>query len=151
MSIVRTHRSKPGERGNAIIEFAIGATVLVMVFTGVFQFGYAFYVYNNLLAAVDNGAKYAAMRTYDSNSATPSSAFLAAVMNMVVYGQSTTGVKPIAPGLQISNVSLAVTFDNTVPTSVQVSLNNYPLNAVFTTFTLSKPVVTYPYMGTYAP
>jgi len=143
--------SRRRERGNAILEFAIGSGVLILVFAGVFQFGYAFYIYNNLLAAVDGGAKYAAVRTYDSGSTTPSAAFSTAVKNMVVYGQSTAGTKPIAPGLQTSQVSLAVTFDNNVPATVQVSLNSYPLNAVFTTFTLSKPVVTYPFMGTYAP
>jgi len=146
-----TSSSHRRERGNAILEFAIGVGVLVLTFTGVFQFGYSYYVYNNLLAAVDSGAKYAAVRTYDSSSTTPTSAFSTAVKNMVVYGQATTGTKPVAPGLQTSNVSLAVTFDNNVPATVQVSLNNYALNAVFATFSLSKPVVTYPYMGTYAP
>jgi len=116
-----------------------------------FEFGYAFYIYNNLVAAVDNGARYAAYRTYDSASTTPTSAFNAAVQNMVVYGQPTTGTKPIAPGLGTGNVVLSPTFTNSVPTGMQVSLSGYQLNAIFKTFTLNKPVATYPFLGVYAP
>jgi len=134
-----------------MVEFAIGAGVLVAVFTGVFEFGYAFYVYNNLLAAVDNGARYAAYRTYDSNTTTPSSAFSTAVKNMVVYGQPAAGTKAIAPGLTASNVTVTPIFNNSVPTAMQVSLSGYSLNAVFKTFTLDKPVATYPFLGVYAP
>jgi Flp pilus assembly protein TadG len=144
-------RGKRNQRGNVMVEFAIGAGILVTVFTGVFEFGYAFYVYNNLVAAVDNGARYAAYLTYDSSTTTPSSTFNSAVQNMVVYGQPATGTKTVAPGLATSNVVLTPIFTNTVPTGMQVSLTGYTLNAVFTTFTLNKPVVTYPFLGVYAP
>lgn len=143
--------SRRGRRGNALIEFAIGAFVLGFIFMGTFQFGYAFYIYNNLLEAVDSGAKYAALRAYDSSTTTPSSAFQTAVQNMVVYGQPSAGTETVAPGLQTSQVNLAVTFNNGVPSQMQVSLLNYPLNAVMQTFNLSKPQVTYSYMGVYSP
>jgi Flp pilus assembly protein TadG len=32
-------------RGNAILEFALSSTILIYVFTGVFQFGYSMYLY----------------------------------------------------------------------------------------------------------
>jgi Flp pilus assembly protein TadG len=146
-----SQRGTRNQRGNAMVEFAIGAGILVTVFTGVFEFGYAFYVYNNLVAAVDNGARYAAYRTYDSSTITPSSAFNTAVQNMVVYGQPSTGTKTVAPGLTTGNVVLTPIFTNSVPTGMQVSLSGYSLNAVFKTFTLNKPVVTYPFLGVYAP
>jgi Flp pilus assembly protein TadG len=144
-------RRKRNQRGNAMVEFALGAGILVLVFTGVFEFGYAFYVYNNLVAAVDNGARYAAYRTYDSDNTTPSSAFSTAVKNMVVYGQPSTGTKSVAPGLTASNVVLTPIFTNNVPSGMKVSLSGYSLNALFKTFTLNKPVVTYPFLGVYAP
>jgi Flp pilus assembly protein TadG len=134
-----------------MVEFALGAGMLVAVFAGIFEFGYAFYLYNNLVAAVDNGARYAAYRTYDSDTTTPTSAFSTAVKNMVVYGQPTTGTKTVVPGLAASNVVLTPIFTNSVPTGMQVSLSGYSLNAVFKTFTLNKPVATYPYLGVYAP
>jgi Flp pilus assembly protein TadG len=139
------------QRGSSIVEFAIGATVLTLIFIGTWEFGYAFYIYNNLLSAVDNGAKYAAVKTYDSNSTTPSSAFKTAVQNMVVYGQSTTGTKTVVPGLATTQVTVTPTFTNGVPTAMTVALSGYSLNAVVTTFTISKPQVSYPYMGVYSP
>jgi len=139
------------QRGSSIVEFAIGASVLTLIFIGTWEFGYAFYIYNNLLSAVDNGAKYAAVKTYDSNSSTPSSAFKTAVQNMVVYGQSTTGTKTVVPGLATTQVTVTPTFTNGVPTAMTVALSGYSLNAVVTTFNISKPQVSYPYMGVYSP
>lgn len=144
-------RRRRNQGGSAMVEFALGAGMLVAVFAGIFEFGYAFYLYNNLVAAVDNGARYAAYRTYDSDTATPTAAFSTAVKNMVVYGQPTTGTKAVAPGLAASNVVLTPIFTNSVPTGMQVSLTGYSLNAVFKTFTINKPVATYPYLGVYAP
>jgi Flp pilus assembly protein TadG len=144
-------KTRPGQRDNAMVEFAIGSGMIVAIFTGIFQFGYAFFIYNNLIAAVDNGARYAAYRTYDSDTTTPSSAFSTAVKNMVVYGQPTTGTNAVAPGLTASNVVLTPIFTNTVPSGMQVSLSGYQLNALLKTFTLNKPVATYPFLGVYAP
>jgi Flp pilus assembly protein TadG len=143
------HRRR--QRGSSIVEFAIGASVLTLIFIGTWEFGYAFYIYNNLLSAVDNGAKYAAVKTYDSNSITPSTAFKTAVQNMVVYGQSTTGTKTVVPGLATTQVTVTPTFTNGVPTAMTVALSGYSLNAVVTTFNISKPQISYPYMGVYSP
>jgi Flp pilus assembly protein TadG len=149
LKVPRTRRRS--QSGNAMIEFAIAAGMLVAVFTGIFEFGYAFYLYNNLVAAVDNGARYAAYRTYDSDTTTPTSSFSTAVKNMVVYGQPTAGTKAVVPGLAATNVVLTPIFTNSVPTGMRVNVSGYSLNAVFKTFTLNKPVATYPYMGVYAP
>jgi Flp pilus assembly protein TadG len=149
MRTASTQRNR--QRGSSIIEFAIGAFVMAFILLGTWEFGYSFYIYNNLLAAVDNGARYAAVRTYDSNSATPSAAFSTAVKNMVVFGQPTTGTKAMAPGLATTNVTLTPTFTNGVPTAMTVALSSYSLNAVVTSFNISKPQVTYPYMGVYSP
>ena len=139
-------------RGNAMMEFAIGAGVLTSIFAGTFQFGYTFYQYNLLKNAVSDGARYASLRTYDSSSATPSTAFQTAVKNMVVYGDPGGGTSPIAPNLTISNVNLVPTFTNGVPTAMTVSLSGYTIGAVFGTTTLTnKPAVTYAYQGVYAP
>jgi Flp pilus assembly protein TadG len=139
-------------RGNVMIEFAIGAGVLISIFAGTFQFGYTFYQYNLLKNAVSDGARYASMQTYDSSSATPSAAFQQAVQNMVVYGNPAGGSSPIAPGLTTGNVNLNVTFTNAVPTAMTVSITSYTIGAVFGTTTLTnKPVVTYTYQGIYSP
>lgn len=132
-----------GERGNAMIEFALSFGLLFTVFGGVFQFGYAFYVYNTLESAVRSGARYASLRTYDS-------AYLTAVRNMVVYGNPAGGGQSVAPGLTPANVT--VTPNHNVPTLVVVGITNYKIDGVLRSFTLTnKPQATFPYMGRWAP
>lgn len=152
--VSQTRRSR--QRGNVVVEFALGAGILVFVFTGTFQFGYTFYQYNLLKNAVNNGASYAAMRTYDANSSTPSSAFATAVKNMVVYADPGGGSKPVVPGLTTSNVNLTVGWSTTgsggTPVSMTLAISNYTISAVVSSTALTgKPAATYPYVGIFAP
>jgi Flp pilus assembly protein TadG len=152
MPTLRFLHSRAARRGSAGLEFAIGSGVLIAVFTGTFQFGYTFYRYNALANAVNNAARYASLRPYDSPTSTPSDAFRNAVKNMVVYGSPSGGTSPIAPGLTTSQVNLTVTFFNAVPSTVAVSINGYTINSVFANMALNgKPISTYPYIGIYSP
>ncbi len=152
MNIPTTQRRRRRQGGSAIVEFALGSFILVFVFTGTFEFGYTFYIYNNLQTAVNNGAKYAALRPYEPTSATPEACFKTAVQNMVAYGDpSGTTTAPVAPSLAPSNVTLTPTFTNGVPSAMTVGITGYTLNAVVQKFTLTnKPQATYPYLGRYA-
>jgi Flp pilus assembly protein TadG len=85
-------------QGNAMLEFAIGAGLLVTAFTATFQYGYTFLQYNNLKNAVARGARYASLVPYDSINETPSSAFQTAVKNMVLYGSTTAGASSVLTG-----------------------------------------------------
>lgn len=135
-----------------MLEFAIGSGVLVSIFTGTFQFGYTFYQYNLLLNAVNDGARYAALRPYDSTTSTPSTAFSNAVKNMVVYGNPTGGSAPVVPNLATSNVNITVGFLNSVPRTMAVSISGYTINSVFSSTTYTgKPRVTYSYQGEFSP
>ncbi len=146
-------------RGSAILEFAIGASVMLSVFAGTFQFGYTFYQYNLLKNAVMNGASYASTRNYDSTTNTPSNAFQTAVQNVVVYGDPSpaNGSTPLAPGLSTSNVRVVPKLfsnatSNQPPISMTVSISGYTISAVFGSTTLTnKPSVTYPYQGLWQP
>jgi Flp pilus assembly protein TadG len=139
------------ERGNAMLEFALAFSFLFSLFTGVFQFGYTYYVYNNLVTAARSGARYASLRTFDSGTGTPSTAYTDAVRNMTVYGDPSGGSQPVVPGLSSANVSLQVDTSNNVPRSVTVGISNYKIDAVFSSFTFNKPKVTFAYVGRYAP
>ena len=138
--------------GSIMLEFAIGSGVLIAAFTGTFQFGYTFYTYNKLATAVNDGARYAALRPYDSATTTPSAAFKTAVRNMVVYGDPAGGSTPMVTGLTISNVNVAPAFARNVPSTMTVSVSGYTIDSIFAqnTFT-NKPQVTYPYLGIWAP
>ena len=147
-------------RGNVMIEYALGTGILFAVFTGTFQFGYTFYQYNLLKNAVNNGASYAALRTYDSATCAPSDAFSTAVTNMVVYSDPGGGTSPALPNLTTSNVNLTVGWSFTpcsggsggTPVSMTVSISNYTISAVVGRTSLTnKPAATYPYLGIFTP
>ena len=145
-------RKRQRRAGSSVVEFALGSTLLLSLFSGSLQFGYAFYRYNALQMAVNSGARYAALRTYDSATETPSSAYTAAVKNTVVYGTATAGTTPVVPGLAASNVNVVMRFVNGVPGTVTVSISGYQIPAFFTQFTCTnKPSVTYAYQGYYSP
>ena len=140
-----------------MVEFALGSTLLVTVFTGTFQYGYIFYQYNALFNAVNNGAHFGALQIYDTNTSSPSSAYSTAVKNMVVYGDPTgTNTTPVVKGLTTGNVTITIgnvgSGSTFTPTMVTVAINNYTINGVTGTYTLTgKPAVTYPFQGMYCP
>ncbi len=139
-------------KGSVVLEFALGSGLLISAFLGAFQYGYIFYRYNTIENAVNGGARYAALRTYDAATATPSTAFLNAVKNVVVFGDPAGGSTPIAPGLTTAHVSVTAIFTLGVPTAMKVCINDYSINSVFASQTLhGKPVATYPFTGIYAP
>jgi Flp pilus assembly protein TadG len=137
-------RRKASERGNAMLEFAIGWAVLWFLFIGVYQFGYAFYVYNVLQTATANAAELGSKMTYDTGDP---SGFTTALQNMVVYGDETsTGLKAIVPGLTTANVVVTANPSN-YPTDITVGVTGYTINAFFTNFSLSKPRATVQFYG----
>lgn len=138
-----------------MVEFALSFFLIFGFFAGTFQFGYLFYAYNKLVTAVYDGARYASLKPYDSANATPSSDFLTAVQNQVVYGDPNppTGATPVLNGLTTSNVSLVVTpgpagTAMTPPQAMTVSITNFQITSLFSTVVLNgRPVTTFPYTG----
>jgi hypothetical protein len=137
-----------------MIELAVCSAVMVSCLAGTFQFGYTFYVYNQLVTAVGNGGRYAAMRTYRAASEGDLAKGRAAIQNMVVYGDTRpTDLTPVVPNLRPDQVDVQWVKDKTgTPTSVHVAIRNYPVNAVFKTISLEgRPGVEFPYLGRFAP
>jgi len=129
-----------------MLEFALGFFVLWAIFSGVYQVGYAFYVYNALLTSVSNAAELGSKLAYDT---TNTSAYTTALKNMVLYGDETAGSKTLVPNLTASNVTVSVNPDSAgMPTDVTVAITGYTINALFTTYSLTnKPRVTTLYYG----
>jgi TadE-like protein len=145
----RSHHT--GERGHAMLELAISASVMVTCLMGTFQFGYTFYVYNQLVTAVGNGGRYAAMRTYRGASDRDVELGNRAIRNMVVYGDPEPGpdAAPIASKLAPEQVEVRWIMDeNGAPAAVDVSIRGYTVDAVFKTFTFTgRPAVEFPFVG----
>lgn len=145
---------KQREKGHAMIELAVCAGVMVSCLAGTFQFGYTFYIYNQLVTAVGNGGRYAAMRTYRAATDVDLEKGRAAIRNMVVYGDARpTDLTPVVPNLRPDEVDVEWVKDASgTPTAVHVAIRDYPVNAVFRTVSLDgRPAVEFPYVGRYAP
>ncbi|MBZ5601489.1 MAG: pilus assembly protein [Acidobacteriia bacterium] len=143
-----SNKRRKRERGNAVLEFAIGWSVLWAIFGGVYQYGYSFYVYNRLMTAVSNAAQLGSKIGYDTGN---SSDFTGKLQNMVLYADETapSSPSPIVSGLTASNVSVAVSTDaQGMPRDVTVSIVNYKIDGFFGSITLNnKPRATVLYFG----
>lgn len=143
------------QRGHAMIELAVSAGVMVACLAGTIQFGYTFYIYNELVTAVGNGGRYAAMRTYRAGAPSDLEKAKAAIRNMVAYGDSRPAADalPQAANLKPEQVQVDWTLDESgKPASVNVSIIDYKVDAAFGMFRFTgKPAVEYPFVGRYAP
>jgi Flp pilus assembly protein TadG len=154
--MIRRIRSR---RGNALVEFSLASAVILPLFAGAFQFGYTFYVYNLLLTQVRGGARYASLRQFKAADATSIGKYKTAVRNMVRYSTPDGVGTLIVPQLTDSSVVVNILDKdgnaadaNHAPASVNLSVNNFTMSAVFTTFTFNqKPYLDFPYVGRYAP
>jgi Flp pilus assembly protein TadG len=139
-------------RGNALVEFALAVGLLLPMLFGTFEFGYAFYTYNRLIAAVREGGRYASLRTYDSSTTTPSDGYSTAVKNAVVYGNPSGTGTPVVAGLTTGKIGVTMTMDKGVPDMVTVSVTNFSIDTMITTLNLAnKPSSAFRFEGTYAP
>lgn len=138
-----------------MLELALSASVMMACLAGAFQFGYTFYIYDQLVSAVGNGARYAASRTYRSASAAELERGRAAIRNLVVYGDSRPAADavPVTAGLRPENVQVAwIMGDDGKPSAVDVTIVNYSVGAIFGAFKINhRPFAEFPYLGRYAP
>ena len=149
LSSNKSATNRKRERGHAVLEFAIGWSVLWAIFAGVYQYGYAFYVYNRLMSAVSNAAELGSKITYDTGNA---SAFTTTLQNMVLYADETApsqNPSPIVSGLTSANVNVNVTLDaQGMPRDLTITIVDYTVSGFFNTITLNgKPRATTMYFG----
>jgi hypothetical protein len=141
--------------GHAMLELTLVATVMLAFLSGTLQFGYTFYIYNQLVTAVGSGARYAASRTYRGASPMDVEKGATAIQNLVVFGSPhpEAGAAPIVPNLKPEDVEVKWNFaKNGSPESVDVAIVHHQVNAIFTNFTFSgRPAFEFPYIGRYAP
>jgi len=138
-----------------MIELAVSASVMVMCLMGTFQFGYTFYMYNQLVTAVGNGGRYAAQRTYRAATEDDVKRGEAAIRNMVVYGDSrpVPDPTPVVPRLTPDQIEVRwIKNGDGKPAAVDLAVRGYTIDAIFKAFTFDgRPSVEFPYVGRYAP
>ncbi len=124
MTTPRTTRST--QAGSGLVEFALGFSVLVVLFMGLLQVAYSMVVLSQLSAAVRGGARYAAGVEFDD----PHQEFVDRVRNMVAYGtpDSTAGAVPQSPDLSPEHVEVTWTRDSAGnPETLTVSVRGYTI------------------------
>ena len=142
------------QRGHAMLELAVSAALMVSCLAGTVQFGYTFYIYNELVTAVGNGGRYAAMRTYRTSTPSDIEKGKAAIRNMVVYGDARPALNtpPQVANLRPEEVRVEWLMDESgKPAAVDVSISDYTVDAVFGLVRFAgRPAVEYPFVGRFA-
>jgi Flp pilus assembly protein TadG len=119
--MIRFQKSGRGERGAALVEFAIGATVFLTFMFTVIEFGRALWIHNALSDAARRGARYAV-----NHPATDA----AAVKNVVVYGDPAGGTNPLVDNLTTANVQVQYANFGLVQGTVSVQIVGYQFQFV---------------------
>jgi len=143
---IRHRRARGSRRGSMMVEFALSWPLALVLLAGMFQFGYAFFVYGSLRNAVHAGARFGSVSDYKAGGTT----FETRVKNIVVYGSVDGGDKPVVPGLSVDDIVIeAVEPDGTgIPRRIQVRVSSYDVASVWTPIRFeNKPVAAFPYMG----
>lgn len=99
MKAMRLKNLKSDERGAALVEFAIAATLLCASVFGVLEVGRLLWIHNSLVDATRRAARYAVNR--DMSGASQSAA-----KNMAVYGNPTGAGQPLVQDLTPQQVSI---------------------------------------------
>ena len=114
---------KKNQRGSTLVEFAIGATVFFTAMFAVIEFGRALWTHNALSDAARRGARYAV--NHKAPDATNPQGDIAAVKNVVVYGDPAGGTKPLVDNLTTTNVQVQYSSFGLNAGTVSVSITNY--------------------------
>jgi Flp pilus assembly protein TadG len=117
----RSTKNRRDERGATLLEFAIGATVFLTAMFAVIEFGRALWTHNALSDAARRGARYAVNHPVSD---------VAAVQNVVVYGDPAGGSKPVVNDLTTANVQVQYSNFGLGAGTVSVSITNYKFNFI---------------------
>src|SRR5260370_28320047 len=96
------------QRGSALVEFALAAPLGILALAGTFQFGYTFYVYNQLQLSIRGGVRYASLMDYKGTSSACVANTQDTVKNLVVYGDPAPAADavPVVRGLSEDKVNV---------------------------------------------
>lgn len=90
--------SRPSQRGQTLVEFALVVMVFLVVMFGLLEFARALWTWNTIVQATRAGARFAVVETPLGNND--------AIKNYVVYLNSAGSGDPVLPGLTTSNVTV---------------------------------------------
>lgn len=104
------------QRGIALVEFSIAATVVLTVIFGVLEMSRLFWTANTLVEATRIGARFAVINAPNAD----------AVKNIVVFGTPAGGTTPVVSGLSVNDVTVTYSEDFGLGNGrANVSINNF--------------------------
>jgi Flp pilus assembly protein TadG len=127
--------SKLDQRGATLVEFAIGATVLLTAIFAVLEFGRALWTHNALSDAARRGARYAIHQPASTPPGVPISdtnvgPSLKAIKNVAVYGDPLGGTTPMVNDLTPDNIDVTYNGFGLGEGTVGVTIKNYQFKFV---------------------
>ena len=120
---MRLKNFQTDERGAALMEFTIGATLLCASVFGVLEVGRLLWVHNSLVDATRRAARYAVNRDM-------SGAAQVAAKNMAIYGNAAGTGQPLVQDLTPEQVSISYNDFQLGGGSVTVQIVDYDFNFV---------------------
>ena len=127
--------SKLDQRGATLVEFAIGATVLLTAIFAVLEFGRALWTHNALSDAARRGARYAIHQPASDPpgiliSGTNVGPSAEAIKNVAVYGDPLGGTIPMVNNLTPDNIYVTYKDFGLGEGTVGVTVQNYQFQFV---------------------
>ncbi len=122
--------TKSRQEGSTLVEFAIGASVFLMVMFAVIEFGRALWVHNALADAARRAARYAVNQPASNPAGTATSGTnvgpsIAAIRNVGVYGNPGGSGAPMVNNLTPANLDVEYTNFGVGRGTVAVTITNY--------------------------
>ncbi|MCA1555117.1 MAG: pilus assembly protein [Acidobacteria bacterium] len=111
------------ERGAALLEFAIGATIFLSAVFGVLEVGRLLWVHNSLVDATRRAARYAVNQGMSSQAQTEAK-------NMAIYGNAEGTGQPLVQDLEPAQVSITYQDFKLGGGTVTAKIENYDFNFV---------------------
>ncbi|MGE8318250.1 MAG: TadE/TadG family type IV pilus assembly protein [Comamonas sp.] len=113
---MRIHRP---QQGAALVELALTIPFMLLLSMIVIEFGRALYEYNTVTKSVRDAVRYLSVQTPNT--------LCDNAKNLVVYGTTSAGSTPLAPGLKTSAVSCSWQTAGTFPliNTVTVTVTGY--------------------------
>ena len=123
-----TGANREGERGAALVEFALCATILMTVVFGALEFGRMLWVHNALTDATRRGARYAVTQSMSND---PTATSQQAIKNMAIYGNAAGTGNPLVDGLAPGQVLIKFSDDYALGAgAVTVEIDKYEFQFV---------------------
>lgn len=119
--MARAKQSNRGERGAALVEFAIAATVFILLTFGVLELGRLLWVHNALADATHRGARFAVNRPLGA---------VDDIKRVAVYGNADGSGSPLVNDLTVDKVKVTHVGWGVGAGTVTVEIENYDFKFV---------------------